>query len=73
MSTAVLLERKGAVARITLNRPDVGNAFASPKARLDAQLDAGARSIAALSRTPEGEKGVAAFAEKRAPDFTGVC
>lgn len=44
----------------------------SATASFDAQLDAEARSIAALSRTPEGKEGVAAFAEKRAPDFTGV-
>jgi len=41
-------------------------------ASFDTQLDAEARSIAALSRTPEGKEGVAAFAAKRAPDFTGV-
>lgn len=44
----------------------------SATATFDTQLDAEARSIAALSRTPEGKEGVAAFAARRAPDFTGV-
>ncbi|WP_165189781.1 enoyl-CoA hydratase/isomerase family protein [Caulobacter soli] len=38
---------------------------------LEAQLDAESRGIAALARTAEGKEGVAAFLEKRAPDFTG--
>jgi 2-(1,2-epoxy-1,2-dihydrophenyl)acetyl-CoA isomerase len=38
---------------------------------LETHLDAEARSIAALSRTPDGREGVAAFLERRKPSFTG--
>lgn len=38
-------------------------------ASLESQMDAEARSIAALSRTPHGREGVAAFAAKRKPQF----
>jgi 2-(1,2-epoxy-1,2-dihydrophenyl)acetyl-CoA isomerase len=41
-------------------------------ASLEAQLDAESRSIAALSRTAEAREGVAAFAARRTPDFSGV-
>jgi 2-(1,2-epoxy-1,2-dihydrophenyl)acetyl-CoA isomerase len=53
----------GATRRLLLD-----NANAS----LETQLDAESRSIAALSRTDEAREGVAAFAARRAPDFTGV-
>jgi 2-(1,2-epoxy-1,2-dihydrophenyl)acetyl-CoA isomerase len=43
----------------------------SATASLEAQLDAESRGIASLARTAEGKEGVAAFLEKRAPDFTG--
>lgn len=38
---------------------------------LEAQLDAESRSIAALSRTPDGREGIAAHTARRAPQFTG--
>lgn len=37
---------------------------------LEAQLEAEARSISALSRTPQAKEGVAAFLQKRKPAFT---
>ena len=43
----------------------------SATASLEAQLDAESRGIASLARTAQGKEGVAAFVEKRAPDFTG--
>jgi 2-(1,2-epoxy-1,2-dihydrophenyl)acetyl-CoA isomerase len=43
----------------------------SATASLEAQLDAESRGIASLARTAQGKEGVAAFLEKRAPDFTG--
>jgi 2-(1,2-epoxy-1,2-dihydrophenyl)acetyl-CoA isomerase len=39
---------------------------------LDEQLDAEAASIAASAGGPEGQEGIAAFAERRAPDFRGA-
>lgn len=42
----------------------------SASASLEAQLDAESRGIAALARTAEGKEGIAAFLEKRKPDFT---
>jgi 2-(1,2-epoxy-1,2-dihydrophenyl)acetyl-CoA isomerase len=43
----------------------------SATASLETQLDAESRGIASLARTAQGKEGVAAFIEKRAPDFTG--
>ncbi|WP_425999782.1 enoyl-CoA hydratase/isomerase family protein [Caulobacter sp. DWR1-3-2b1] len=43
----------------------------SATASLEAQLDAESRGIASVSRTAEGKEGVAAFLEKRVPNFTG--
>ena len=37
---------------------------------LETQLDAESRGIAAMGRTAEGKEGIAAFLEKRKPDFT---
>lgn len=44
----------------------------SGNASLEAQLDAESRGISGLSRTAEGREGIAAFLEKRKPDFIGV-
>ena len=38
---------------------------------LETLLDAESRSIAALSRTPDGREGIAAFSQRRAANFTG--
>jgi len=43
----------------------------SANTSLEAQLDAESRSISALSRTPDGREGIAAFSQRRAPQFTG--
>jgi len=43
----------------------------STSASLETQLDAESRGIASLARTWEAREGIAAFIEKRAPDFTG--
>ena len=43
----------------------------SATASLETQLDAESRGIASLARTAEGKEGIAAFLEKRAPNFTG--
>jgi len=42
----------------------------SATAPLETQLDAESRGIAAMGRTTEGKEGIAAFLEKRKPDFT---
>ncbi len=43
----------------------------SASASLEAQLDAESRAISGQGRTPEGREGIAAFLEKRPPDFIG--
>lgn len=43
------------------------DSFTAP---LETQLDAESRGIAAMGRTTEGKEGIAAFLEKRTPDFT---
>lgn len=40
-------------------------------ATLEGQMEAESRSIAALSRTPDGREGLAAYLERRSPQFTG--
>ena len=42
---------------------------ASPGSSLDEQLDAEAASIAARAGSPEGREGIAAFSQRRSPDF----
>lgn len=39
---------------------------------LEAHLDAESRGIATLSRTADGKEGIAAFVEKRSPNFVGI-
>jgi 2-(1,2-epoxy-1,2-dihydrophenyl)acetyl-CoA isomerase len=38
---------------------------------LESQMEHEARGIAASSRTADGQEGIAAFLEKRLPEFTG--
>ncbi|MDX3900541.1 MAG: enoyl-CoA hydratase-related protein [Sphingobium sp.] len=45
--------------------------LASYGAGLETQLEAEARGIAAAGSSPDGREGVAAFLQKRRPDFTG--
>ena len=61
----LLLERDGAVAKLTLNRPAAANAINMSLAR-ELMLAA----MAETSRTPHGQEGVAAFISKRKPDFS---
>ena len=85
MADELLVEREGAVAVLTLNRPRVLNAMDTPTWRaLDAALDrvaAGADLEAALAMEAElavlsllsedHREGARAFLEKREPRFVG--
>ena len=80
MST-VLYEPKGAVVRITLNRPEAMNAFDLPTAReLGRRLEEFDRDdalrfygavTALMHETEDSKEGPRAFAEKRTPRFKG--
>jgi 2-(1,2-epoxy-1,2-dihydrophenyl)acetyl-CoA isomerase len=68
----LLVERGGAIATITLNRPEARNAIdLAMRHELVAALDLEAYSQGLAVAADDHQEGLAAFFDKRTPRFTG--